>query len=92
MQISKVNPNSITFANVLPLYATMGSLKEGMNIYQRVVHNRFSSNDVIVSALVVIHAKYQVLQKAHKLFDKMNDVNTISLIIMIASTTKFFFP
>lgn len=59
MQISRVNLNSITFSNVLLLYATMEALEEDTQIYQGVVENSFSSNFVVVSALIDMYAKYQ---------------------------------
>lgn len=41
--------NSRTFVDILPTYATMGALEEGMDTHQRVVENGSSSNILVVS-------------------------------------------
>jgi len=80
MQFSRVKPNFVTFANILPACAIVGALEEGMDIHQRVVENCFSSNVVVVNA---VYAKYGRIHKAGEIFDKMHDVNTISWKAMI---------
>jgi len=43
----------------------MGALEEGMDIHQRVVENGFSSNIVVMNALIEMYTKCGRIYKAH---------------------------
>lgn len=57
MQLSYIKPNLVIFPNILPIYAIMEYWEEGMDIHQRIVEKTFSSNVVVVNALLDIYAK-----------------------------------
>jgi len=42
----------------------MGALEEGMNICQRVVENSFTLNIVVLTALIDMYAKCEIIHKA----------------------------
>lgn len=53
----RVNPKSTTFTNIILVYAIVGVLKEGIDIYKREVENVFSLNFIIMTTLVDMYAK-----------------------------------
>ncbi|XP_059077386.1 pentatricopeptide repeat-containing protein At3g09040, mitochondrial-like [Cryptomeria japonica] len=78
MQLAVVQPNSATFASILPAYAKMGALEQGMEIHQNIVKRGILSAVVIANALVDMYAKCGSTRKAHKLFDKMPQRDVVS--------------
>jgi len=56
----------------------MVALEEGMDIHQRVVENRFSSNVVVMNALIGMHTKHGRIHKSRELFNKMHDAYIVS--------------
>ncbi|XP_057819549.2 pentatricopeptide repeat-containing protein At3g02330, mitochondrial [Cryptomeria japonica] len=55
MQLAGVNPNSLTFACILPACGKLGALKHGMEVHQKIIKSGFRS-DAITSALIDIPA------------------------------------
>ncbi|XP_057826528.2 pentatricopeptide repeat-containing protein At2g13600 [Cryptomeria japonica] len=84
MQSAGVQPNSKTFASILPACAEMGALEHGMDIHQNILETGIFSNVVVVSALVDMYAKCGSLQKARELFDKISQRDSILWSAMIA--------
>ncbi|XP_057816394.2 putative pentatricopeptide repeat-containing protein At3g13770, mitochondrial [Cryptomeria japonica] len=84
MQLAGINPDSTTFASVLPACGKMGALEQGMDIHQRITEGGFLSDVVIVSALVDMYSKCGSIDKARELFDKMPQRNVVSWNAMIA--------
>ena len=54
-----------------------------MKIHQRVVENGFSSNFMVVNALIDMYAKSGTIHKAQELLDKMHDIDIVLWIVMI---------
>lgn len=69
IRISRVNPNSIIFANILLVYTTMGVIQEDMDINQRVVKIGFSSKVVVVIFVVDMYMRYGKIHNTHELFE-----------------------
>ncbi|XP_057816354.2 pentatricopeptide repeat-containing protein At3g12770 isoform X2 [Cryptomeria japonica] len=84
MQAVGVEPNSTTFASILPACAKMGALEQGMDIHQSIMEGGFLSDVVVASALVDMYAKCGSIDKARELFDKMPQRNVVSWNGMIA--------
>ncbi|XP_057837809.2 pentatricopeptide repeat-containing protein At1g11290, chloroplastic-like [Cryptomeria japonica] len=83
MQLAGVKPNSITFANILPVCAKMGALEEGINIHQSIKEVGSLSDVMVATALVDMYAKCGSIDKAHELFDSMPQKDVISWNAMI---------
>jgi len=78
MQLASVKLNFANFSNILLACATMEALAKGIYIHQRIVENGFTLNVVVFNALIYMYVKYESIEKSHKLFDKMHDVDIIS--------------
>ncbi|KAH9288084.1 hypothetical protein KI387_032201 [Taxus chinensis] len=84
MQLVGINPNSSTFATILPACAKMGALEQGIDIHQSIIECGFLLDVVVVNALIDMYAKCGSIHNAHKVFDKMPQKNVISWTAMIA--------
>ncbi|XP_057831875.1 pentatricopeptide repeat-containing protein At3g24000, mitochondrial [Cryptomeria japonica] len=84
MQLADVELNSATFSSILPACAKMGALDEGMEIHRKVFEDGFSSDVVVVTALIDMYAKCGNLQKAHELFDGIPQQDVVSWTAIVA--------
>ncbi|XP_057873534.2 pentatricopeptide repeat-containing protein At3g12770 [Cryptomeria japonica] len=88
MQLVGVRPNSTTYASILPACAKMGALEPGMGIHQTIIESGFSTDLVVVNALIDMYAKCGSISKAHELFDNMPQRNVVSWAAIIAVYTQ----
>ncbi|XP_057837778.2 pentatricopeptide repeat-containing protein At1g11290, chloroplastic [Cryptomeria japonica] len=88
MQLADVKPNSTTFASILPAYAKIGDLEQGINIHRSMMEGFFSSNIIAGNALVDMYAKCGSIDKARQVFDKIPQRDVISWNAMIAGYTQ----
>ncbi|XP_059067304.1 pentatricopeptide repeat-containing protein At1g15510, chloroplastic-like isoform X2 [Cryptomeria japonica] len=84
MRLDGVNPNSTTFAGILPACAKMGALEWGMDVHQSIMEGGFLSDIIVGNALVDMYAKCGNINKARDLFDRMRQRDVISWNAMIA--------
>ncbi|XP_057841718.2 pentatricopeptide repeat-containing protein At1g11290, chloroplastic-like [Cryptomeria japonica] len=84
MQLAGVQPNSTTFAIILPACAKMGALEQGMDIHQSIMGKGILSDVVVATALVDMYAKCGSIDKACELFDKMPQRDVVSWNAMIS--------
>ncbi|XP_059067389.1 pentatricopeptide repeat-containing protein At2g39620 [Cryptomeria japonica] len=84
MQLAGINPNSVTFASILPACAKIGALEQGMDIHQSILQWGFSSDIIVGNALVDMYAKCNSIDKAWELFERMPQRNVVSWTAMIA--------
>ncbi|XP_057848029.2 pentatricopeptide repeat-containing protein At3g26782, mitochondrial [Cryptomeria japonica] len=84
MQLADVMFNSATFASILPACAKLGVLEQGMSIHQKVIESGLSSDIVVANTLIDMYAKCGSIQKALRLFNKMNNANLVSWTAIIA--------
>ncbi|XP_057834643.2 pentatricopeptide repeat-containing protein At2g13600 [Cryptomeria japonica] len=81
MQGTGVQPNHFTFASVLP---ACESLKQVMEIHEKVIINGVLSDIVVVNALIDTYAKWGGVRNASELFDKMPQRDVVSWTAMVA--------
>ncbi|XP_057815485.1 pentatricopeptide repeat-containing protein At4g30700 isoform X2 [Cryptomeria japonica] len=84
MQLTGIEPNSATFASVLPVCAKMGDLKLTMEIHQIIIKSGFLRDAVVVTSLIDTYAKCGNIQEAHRLFDDMPERDMVSWTAIIA--------
>eukprot|EP01018_Ginkgo_biloba_P040409 Gb_21270 [translate_table: standard] len=84
MQQSQTQPNSFTFASVLPACATLASLEKGKEIHKEIIRNRFQYDVFVGNALVDMYAKCGSIEIARQEFDKMPQRNEVSWTAIIA--------
>ncbi|XP_059076662.1 pentatricopeptide repeat-containing protein At1g56690, mitochondrial [Cryptomeria japonica] len=78
-----VQPNQFTFSCILPVCASVASLKHGLQIHAKII--RCSQPDVIViSTLIDMYAKCGSIQNARELFDNMPHRDVVSWNSIIA--------
>ncbi|XP_057837431.2 pentatricopeptide repeat-containing protein At2g03880, mitochondrial-like [Cryptomeria japonica] len=78
MQLAGVNPNSTTFASILPACAKIGALEQGMNTHQSIIEGGFLSDVTVATALVDMYSKCGSMDKASELFHRMPERDVIS--------------
>ncbi|XP_057830722.2 pentatricopeptide repeat-containing protein At2g13600-like [Cryptomeria japonica] len=83
-QLADVELNLATFSSILPACAKMGALDEGMKIHRKVFEDGFSSDVIVVTALIDMYAKCGNLQKAHELFDGIPQQDVVSWTAIVA--------
>ncbi|XP_057849662.2 pentatricopeptide repeat-containing protein At4g02750 [Cryptomeria japonica] len=77
MQLTGINPNSTTFAGILPAITKIGFMEQGIEIHEKIIESGVS-DVMVVSALIDMYAKCGRVWKAHKLFDKTPQRNVFS--------------
>ncbi|XP_059066000.1 pentatricopeptide repeat-containing protein At3g26782, mitochondrial [Cryptomeria japonica] len=83
MQLAGTKPNSSTFVSILPACAEMGTLEHGINIHQKIIESGFSSDLVVVTALMHVYAKFGNTEKAYQMFEKIHNADVVSWNTMI---------
>lgn len=68
-----------------------GALKEGMGINQRLFCNNFVSNVEVMYDMIYMYDKHEIIENTSRLFDTMDDVDTISWCAMIKDMHKMGF-
>eukprot|EP01018_Ginkgo_biloba_P015578 Gb_31319 [translate_table: standard] len=84
MQLAGVQPNSKTFAGVLPACTNLAALEQGIKIHEDIIRSGFESDVFVESALVGMYAKCGSIEKARDVFDKMHQRDLVSWNTMIA--------
>jgi len=83
MQSAGMTPDSKTFAIILPVCANRAALHQGFQIHEKVITNGYQSDSLAMNALIDMYAKCGSIEKANKLFDKLNHRDLISWNSMI---------
>ncbi|XP_057865082.2 pentatricopeptide repeat-containing protein At2g13600 [Cryptomeria japonica] len=78
MQLAGVKPNATTFACILPACAKNGAWKQAMDIHQGIIESGFSTDIMVVNALIDMYAKFGRIEKASGLFDTMSQRDLVS--------------
>eukprot|EP01018_Ginkgo_biloba_P003260 Gb_27377 [translate_table: standard] len=88
MQLAGLQPDSKTFAGVLPACANMAALEQGMEIHENIIRSGFQSDVFVESAVLDMYAKCGSVEKARHVFDRMHQRNVVSWNAMIAGYTQ----
>jgi pentatricopeptide repeat protein len=83
MQLAGVEPNSKTFASILPAYANLGALEQGTEIHEKIIRSGLQNDVIVVNALIDMYAKCGSVCKARELFDNMHQQDVVSWTAMI---------
>eukprot|EP01018_Ginkgo_biloba_P030327 Gb_08618 [translate_table: standard] len=84
MLMEYVKPNSGTVASILSASAHLIALQLGKEMHGYATKNGFESDVFVGTALIDMYAKYNCLESASKLFDKLFERNVVSWNAMIA--------
>eukprot|EP01018_Ginkgo_biloba_P008630 Gb_28771 [translate_table: standard] len=83
MQLTRVTPDSDTFASVLPACANLVILHAGKEVHENIIRSGFQSDIFVGNALVDMYAKCGSIENARQVFDKMPRQDVISWTAMI---------
>eukprot|EP01018_Ginkgo_biloba_P008462 Gb_26311 [translate_table: standard] len=83
MQVTGMEPNSVTFACVLSTCANLAALHEGKEVHGDVIRSGFQYDIVVGNALVDMYAKCGSIEYARNVFDKMRRRVVVSWNAMI---------
>ncbi|XP_057868481.2 pentatricopeptide repeat-containing protein At5g39350 [Cryptomeria japonica] len=84
MQRAGVKPISQTFACALSACASLATLGQGMEIHEEIIIRDLESDVFVGSALMDMYIQCGSIEKAHKLFNRMKQRDTVSWTLMIA--------
>ncbi|XP_057854693.2 pentatricopeptide repeat-containing protein At2g13600 isoform X2 [Cryptomeria japonica] len=83
-----VQPDRLTFVNILLACGKMGYLELGIDIHQSINRRGYSSDVGVGYALIDMYAKCNSIQRARELFDTMPERDVVSWTTMIAGYAK----
>jgi pentatricopeptide repeat protein len=84
MQQAGVEPDSKTFASVLPACANLAALQQGIEIHEEIIRSGFQCNVFLGNALLDMYAKCGSIDKASEVFNKIHVKDVVSWNSMIA--------
>ncbi|KAL8534482.1 hypothetical protein ACS0TY_010481 [Phlomoides rotata] len=85
MKVSGEKPNEFTFSNVLRSCSASGHLVHGTKVHACLLKHGFESNPILCSNLIKLYSKWDLLEDAVKVFDVMENGDTLSWTAMISS-------
>eukprot|EP01018_Ginkgo_biloba_P018762 Gb_15183 [translate_table: standard] len=88
MLLQNIEPDSITMVNILPACANLSVLQQGKQIHSFIIRHGFEWDVFVVTALVHMYAKCNMIGVARRLFDKMSKRDVVSWNVMIAGYAK----
>eukprot|EP01018_Ginkgo_biloba_P019323 Gb_30147 [translate_table: standard] len=83
MRLTDVIPDSDSFTAVLPVSAHLAALEHGKAVHEDIIRNGFQSDVFVGSALIDMYAKCGRIDKARKIFNRMQRRNVVSWTAMI---------
>jgi pentatricopeptide repeat protein len=83
MQQERVEPDTGTFVGILNACASVGALEEGKLFHEQIVQRGFESAVFVGSSVVNMYAKYESMEEAQRVFNKMPSLNVVSWNVMI---------
>lgn len=88
MQLRGVNPNEVTFVSILDACSCLGCPEEGQLVHTYIVEKGFKSHLSLENALVNVYIKSGCLDDACKVFDSMEQRDTVSYTAILAGYTS----
>eukprot|EP01018_Ginkgo_biloba_P030437 Gb_10713 [translate_table: standard] len=83
MPLSKLKPNTVTVASVLPACGSLAALQQGKEIHGYIIRSGFESVVFVANAVIDMYAKCGSIEFAHHVFDKMSRRDVVSWNSMI---------
>lgn len=85
MKVSGEKPNEFTFSNVLRSCSASKNLVHGTKVHACLVKLCFESNPILCSSLIELYSRWDLLEDAVKVFDGMENGDTLCWTAMISS-------
>lgn len=87
-KVSGEKPNEFTFSNVLRSCSASGNLVHGTKVHACLLKHGFESNPILCSNLIELYSKWDLLEDTVKVFDGMENGDTLSWTAMISSLVQ----
>ncbi|CAM6092823.1 unnamed protein product [Calypogeia fissa] len=71
MKPEEVEPNTVTFVGVLNACASLMAIPDGRLIHEQIIQKGCESNLFVGSSLIDMYAKFECIEDAREVFDKM---------------------
>ncbi|KAF8395722.1 hypothetical protein HHK36_019672 [Tetracentron sinense] len=84
MQLSNVEPNTVTMVSSLPACARLAALRQGKEIHQFIIRHELDNCNFICNALIDMYGRCGSIKKARRVFDLMPQRDIVSWNTMIA--------
>jgi pentatricopeptide repeat protein len=88
MLLGGVEPDPVTFMEVLNACASVGALEEGRLVHEQIVLCGHESDDVVSSSLIIMYAKCGSLEDSWKVFDSIPRKTVVGWNAMITGFVK----
>ncbi|XP_057856329.2 pentatricopeptide repeat-containing protein At4g39530 [Cryptomeria japonica] len=88
MELSDVQPNSISFASLLSACASVAALDQAMEIHENIIRRGLQDDVFVINALIDMYAKCGRITRSHKLFDHMLKPDVVSWTVMISAYAR----
>ncbi|KMT14754.1 hypothetical protein BVRB_4g075200 [Beta vulgaris subsp. vulgaris] len=88
MLVEGVCPNGFTLSSVFKCCSSVGLVHDGKAIHGWILKNGIGLDVVLRNSIIDFYVKSEELDYANKLFEFMDDVDTVSCNIMIAANMK----
>ncbi|WOG88215.1 hypothetical protein DCAR_0207449 [Daucus carota subsp. sativus] len=85
MEFSKMEPDAITLASVLPACGDLAAILIGRRIHEYVEQKGLRPNLLLENALIDMYAKCGTIEEARKVFDRMQFRDVVSWTSMISA-------
>ncbi|XP_057824127.2 pentatricopeptide repeat-containing protein At4g02750 isoform X2 [Cryptomeria japonica] len=84
MQLAGMRVDTTSFVCTLPACANLAATRQGLEIHGKIVRTGSQFDLTVVNALIDMYAKCGSIGRAHKLFDKMHQLDDVSWTSMIS--------
>ncbi|OVA06991.1 Pentatricopeptide repeat [Macleaya cordata] len=78
MQLSNVEPNTVTMVSALPACARLAALRQGKEIHQFIIRHGLGTCNFIWNSLVDMYGRCGEIRKARRIFDLMPQRDLVS--------------
>ncbi|XP_057780695.1 pentatricopeptide repeat-containing protein At2g03880, mitochondrial-like [Salvia miltiorrhiza] len=85
MHKHKLWADSVTYAELIKCCIARGAVKQGKQVHHHVFSNGYEPKTFLINTLVNMYVKFNLLDEAQVLFDRMLERNVVSWTTMIAA-------
>ncbi|KOM25097.1 hypothetical protein LR48_Vigan50s001700 [Vigna angularis] len=85
MERRRVWADAIAYSELIKCCLAHGAVKEGKRVHRHIFSNGYHPKTFLINTLINMYVKFNLLEEAHVLFDKMPERNVVSWTTMISA-------
>ncbi|XP_027347451.1 pentatricopeptide repeat-containing protein At2g03880, mitochondrial [Abrus precatorius] len=85
MEGRRVWADAITYSELIKCCLALGAVSEGKRVHHHIFSNGYQPKTFLINTLLNMYVKFNLLEEAHLLFDKMAERNVVSWTTMISA-------